>query len=177
MRFFIIISFILLISGCSNVKKTYWCGDHPCINKKERKAYFKKNKVLEIKEVNKKNKKEISDLDKIIKQAHLNEKKRIKDEKILKKEAKLEKKRKIKEQKKLAKLAREEQKKKLKKQKKQVKKTKITNKKSYIKKKPNIQKDKNIQSQIEVTDFEKIVNMIKEKNMSKSYPDINNIPN
>ena len=94
MRFFIIISFILLISGCSNVKKTYWCGDHPCINKKERKAYFKKNKVLEIKEVNKKNKKEISDLDKIIKQAHLNEKKRIKDEKILKKRSKIRKKKK-----------------------------------------------------------------------------------
>ena len=51
------------------------------------------------------------------------------------------------------------------------------NYKGYIKKKPELQKVKNIQSQIDLTDFEKIVNMIKEKNMSKSYPDINNIPN
>ena len=25
----------------------YWCGDHPCINKKEKEAYFKKNMIVE----------------------------------------------------------------------------------------------------------------------------------
>ena len=49
--------------------------------------------------------------------------------------------------------------------------------KKLIKKKSYVQKTKNIQSEIDLTDFDKIVNMIKEKNMSKSYPDINNIPN
>ena len=46
----IIISLLVLIfiSSCSNSKKAYWCGDHPCINKEEKQAYFKKNMVVEI---------------------------------------------------------------------------------------------------------------------------------
>ena len=43
----LIIIFFLLI-GCSNNKQVYWCGDHACLNKKEREEYFKKNKIVEV---------------------------------------------------------------------------------------------------------------------------------
>ena len=38
--FFLFILFMII--SCSSNKVVYWCGDHPCINKKEKKAYFKK---------------------------------------------------------------------------------------------------------------------------------------
>ena len=30
-----------MIISCSANKGVYWCGDHSCINKKEKEAYFK----------------------------------------------------------------------------------------------------------------------------------------
>ena len=33
----------LLLLNCSNNKTVYWCGDHACVNNKEKKIYFKKN--------------------------------------------------------------------------------------------------------------------------------------
>ena len=35
-----------LIIGCANNKVVYWCGDHPCINKKKKKTYFKKKMIF-----------------------------------------------------------------------------------------------------------------------------------
>ena len=36
--FFIFILFMVV--ACNNNKIVYWCGDHPCINKKEKEALF-----------------------------------------------------------------------------------------------------------------------------------------
>ena len=58
------ILFIVMI-GCSNNKVVYWCGDHPCTNKKERESYFKKTMIVEIKELKKIKAKENSEIEKI----------------------------------------------------------------------------------------------------------------
>ena len=39
--------------SCTNNKGVYWCGDHPCINKEEKEAYFKKTMIVEVKNYNK----------------------------------------------------------------------------------------------------------------------------
>ena len=49
-KIFFLITFLLIFS-CSNNKMVYWCGDHACVNKSERQAYFKKYMVLEMREV------------------------------------------------------------------------------------------------------------------------------
>ena len=41
--------FIIMFISCSASKKTYVCGDRPCIDKKESKEYFAKNLSVEIK--------------------------------------------------------------------------------------------------------------------------------
>ena len=92
-KIFFLLIFTLLLN-CSNQKKVYWCGDHPCINKKEREAYFKKNMSVEVKTV-KVSDKDKSEIRAITEQARLNEKKRIKKEKDLAKIARLEEKRKM----------------------------------------------------------------------------------
>ena len=43
--FFLFILFIII--SCSPNRGVYWCGDHPCINKKEKEAYFKKTMIVE----------------------------------------------------------------------------------------------------------------------------------
>ena len=80
MRIFFFILLGFFVSSCETTKKVYWCGDHPCINKAEKEAYFKKTMIVEIKKLSeiKKNK---SNIDKVLKQAEINEKKRLKDEK------------------------------------------------------------------------------------------------
>ena len=45
MKNFSLVIIFAIIVGCSSSKGVYWCGDHPCINKKEREAYFKKNMI------------------------------------------------------------------------------------------------------------------------------------
>ena len=97
----VVLSFalIILLSTCSSNKSVYWCGDHPCINKKEKEAYFKKTMIIEKKILDKKNKKNLATSEKIIKEAKIKEEKRIKKEKELKKENKLEQKRSKKAQK------------------------------------------------------------------------------
>ena len=53
---------LFMIISCSNDKVVYLCGDHPCINKKEREAYFKKTMIIEVRELTKNDKKESSEL-------------------------------------------------------------------------------------------------------------------
>ena len=103
MRKIILLLSIFLIFGCQSQKTVYWCGDHPCVNKKEKEAYFKKNMIVEIRVLNKNYKKNDSEMEKIISQAKLKEKKRIKDEKDLAKQMKLEEKKRLKEEKDFAK--------------------------------------------------------------------------
>ena len=50
---FLTISISIFIFGCSAGKGVYWCGDHPCINKKEKEAYFKKTMIVEVRNYNK----------------------------------------------------------------------------------------------------------------------------
>ena len=59
MKHLILLIFSLLLFACSKVKKVYWCGDHACINNKEKEAYFKKTMIIEIRELSKQNKKEV----------------------------------------------------------------------------------------------------------------------
>ena len=94
-KLYLMLLFFLLVN-CSTNKGVYWCGDHPCINKKERKAYFRETMIIEIRQIDKK-KISNSELEKITEQARVNEKKRIKKEKEESKLAKSEQKRLIKE--------------------------------------------------------------------------------
>ena len=70
-KFYYIIIFFVVFS-CANNKVAYWCGDHPCINKKEREAYFKETMVVETKNINKKKLTNNSDIERIILQTRTN---------------------------------------------------------------------------------------------------------
>ena len=58
MKNLLIISFVLLISCSTNVKKVYMCGDRECVDKKEADEYFSKTLISEIKVLDNKKKKE-----------------------------------------------------------------------------------------------------------------------
>ena len=160
--FYLIIFFVII--GCSTNKVVYWCGDHPCINKKEKEAYFKKTMVVEMKELKKTNINNNSEIEKIIQQVKLDEKKRIEQEKDLIKQAKLDEKRKIKEEKNLAKQIQKDEKKIIKKGR-ETSKQKVLIDTGFA----NIE--------IETTKFKELVEKITKKNLFRSYPDINDIPN
>ena len=49
------IALFIFIISCSGNKGVYWCGDHPCINKDEKEAYFKKTMIVEVRNYNKNN--------------------------------------------------------------------------------------------------------------------------
>ncbi len=48
MRFFLFIIFLFLFSCSNKVTQVYICGDHACVNKKERKEYFDNNISIEV---------------------------------------------------------------------------------------------------------------------------------
>ena len=155
---------LFIFTSCSTDKGTYWCGDHPCINKKEKEAYFKKTMIVEIKNLEKMNSKNNSEIEKIIQQARKGEKKRINNEKNMAKQAKLEDKRKKKEEKYLTKqIERDEAR--------IIKKEKKTSKQSV-----NINAGTEGPATIS-TNFNKLVEKIKSKSIFRPYPDINDIPN
>ena len=171
--------------GCSNQKKVYWCGDHACINKKERKLYFEKTMTVEvvkssdkqkknkseiseiIKEVYQENKKEIKGEKELAKQVRLEEKRRAKEEKELAKQVRLEEKRRAKEEKELAKQVRLEEKRRAKEEK-----VLLTNKSLKNKKPPKI-KSVSSNTEFPVDNFNDLVKKVTEKNMIKPYPNIN----
>ena len=170
-KIFFLITFLLIFS-CSNNKMVYWCGDHACVNKSERQAYFKKYMVLEMREVvkNKIDNKE----QKASKKKFKDEKKEgIKEEKRLKKLAKLENKRKKKEEKKLKKEIIKEEKVSLKKKKKLINDNNIDQPKIVQagKKKINLLNKKN-----KFSEFDEIAKIIKNNSKSAAYPNINTVP-
>ena len=59
MNFCIILIIAFFLSSCGKPKTVLICGDHVCINKKEAEQYFQENLSLEVKIVDKKDKKEI----------------------------------------------------------------------------------------------------------------------
>ena len=168
---FLFFLFLLLVE-CSNNKIVYWCGDHACINKKEKKSYFKKTLIIQVKHINQKNKIKYTDIDKILQQTKVSDKQKIKENKKLAKQTYREEKIKRKIEKKLAKKAYREQKNKEKRE------------KILAKKKPKIiqlskkvvKKRTSTLSKIVSDDFSKIADRIIKKNSSKNYPDINNVP-
>jgi len=163
MKILIFIFFLMMLVNCSNNKTIYWCGDHPCVNKKERKAYFKETMTVEVRNISKYKKINKSESDKITEQAILNKKKIIKQEKALAKQARLEEKRKIKEEKKEARLKKKASKK-AKKQKKKIKDDVVLDAK--------IDKNENAFSE-----FNDLVDKITKKNILRPFPNINDIPN
>ena len=162
--FFLFILFMII--SCSSNKVVYWCGDHPCINKKEKKAYFKKNMIVEMKSIKSKNYKNNSEIEKIMQESQKKEKIRIKNEKNSSKQIKLEEKRRIKEEKDLAKQINLEEKKRIKGEKKSYKRKIYVNKEKQLKK-----------AEIDLDEFSELVEKITKKNTFKPYPDINEIPN
>ena len=194
MKYLILLIFSLLVFACSNGKRVYWCGDHACINNKEKEAYFKKTMIVEIRELSKQNKKSKSELEIIKKQAGLEQKKEIKNEKELAKQARLDEKRKMKEEKELAKQARLDEKRRMKEEKelakqvlleeiKIIKEEKKSSKKKILKteivplEKEVIINTGTARINISSTEFKELVEKITKKNMFKPYPNINAIPN
>jgi len=194
MKYLILLIFSLLVFACSNGKRVYWCGDHACINNKEKEAYFKKTMIIEIRDLSKQNKKSKSELEIIKKQAGLEQKKEIKNEKELAKQVRLDKKRRIKEEKELAKQVRLDKKRRIKEENELTKQVRLEEKKiikeekkSYKKK---ILKTENVPLEKEIVintgiarinissnEFKELVEKITNKNMFRPYPNINDIPN
>ena len=164
MKIVFILLFLIINYSCTPRSQTYWCGDHPCINKKEKEAYFKKTMTIEVKEDNKFKSKKESEIKKIMDQARLKEKERILNEKELTKQAKLEEKRRIKEEKEFSKELELDQKEISKNQKKKSEPTiKITE--VIVKSKTNFDS------------FDELVEKINRRNSLRPFPDINDIPN
>ena len=179
MRFIIIFVFLSLLFSCANNRSVYWCGDHACINNKERKSYFKKTMIVEKRKLTKDNKLNKSEFEKIKKRAKLDQKREIKEEKETAKQAKLDRKRKIKEQKEAAKQAKLDEKRRIKEEKelkkKIIKEEKLLNKKS--KKNKNLSTYKKADIIISNSEFSDLKDNVIKKNMLRPYPDINDIPN
>tara|TARA_Y100001960_G_C14583913_1_gene782194 strand:+ start:469 stop:993 length:525 start_codon:yes stop_codon:yes gene_type:complete len=173
MKKILLILFFFILTSCSNNKMVYWCGDHACVNKAEREAYFKKNMTIEMREI-KKNKtdKKLQALSE--KKFKKEEKERIKEEKRLKKLAKLEEKRKKKEEKKLKKEIIKEEKVTLKRKKKLIKNETKSNQPKIVKSN-NDKVDTNI-SKSSFSQFDEFVKFIMDETKSSEYPDINTVP-
>ena len=179
MKYLILLIFSLLVFACSNGKRVYWCGDHACINNKEKESYFKKTMIVEVRELSKQNKKSKSELEIIKKQAGIEQKKEIKNEKELAKQARLDEKRRLKEEKKLAKQARLEKKEGAN----DIWKVEKKSSKKKVIKTENVPSEKEVvintsiaKIDISSTEFNKLVEKITKKNMFRSYPNINDIP-
>ena len=177
MKYLILFASFMFLFGCSGDKSVYWCGDHACVNKKEKEAYFKKNMVVEMKSAKKTDYKNNSEIKQLMQEAEGKEKIRIKndkssskqvklEEKKLAKQIELEEKRQIKEEKKLAKQIKLEEKKQNKKK-----------KKSSIKKIDGNNEKQLKKAEINLSEFSEIVEKITRKNTFKPYPDINDIAN
>jgi len=184
MKHLILLIPLILLFACSNGKEVYWCGDHACINNKEKEAYFKKTMIVEIKELGKRDKKSKSELEIIKKQAGLEQKEKIKNDKELNKQARLEEKRRIKEERELAKQVRLEEKRRIKEERELAKQVRLEERKSSKKKIPKNQNKKTVINTsladddiISSAEFKKLVERIIKKNKFRSYPNINDIPN
>ena len=205
MKYFIVLLFLILLS-CTNKNEVYWCGDHACINNKEKKAYFEKTLITEIRDFTKQKRKKSDfeiikekaglDLDKE-KEEEFEDKIKVlstKEQKALAKQLRLEEKQRIKEEKKLAKQSRLDEKKigneakaegdctklvklheklKCKMDEKKANKAKSKKDDSKIKLEASVINEKDMDSSVE---FNELVKKIHKKNLSRSYPDINDIP-
>jgi len=157
---YLIFLFFTLISCSNGAKEVYWCGDHACINKKERKIYFAETMIVEVRKLDKKFELNKVEKDKILKAIKLKDKKYTKkikkndddsyanSEKLIIKKTKKNKKQKKKKY------------------------TKKKSKKWFFKKK---KVDKSIYEESSLSKFNDLANKISKQNESKDFPDINNI--
>ena len=185
MRKYLLFFIFIFNISCSVNDGVYWCGDHPCINKKEKEAYFKKTMIVEMRNYDKNKMKSDSEIEKLLNQAKLDEKKRIltekelvkktkKEEKELAKQLRLEEKKIIKEEKELAKQLKLDEKKRIKEKNKIRKVVKLEKKKSNKKKMIKVvSRAENLE--ISSHKFEGLVKKIMERNSSRPYPEINDI--
>ena len=60
MRKFLILLLFLFLYSCSKPKTVLICGDHICVNKTEAEQYFQENLSIEVKIIDKKQKKKIN---------------------------------------------------------------------------------------------------------------------
>jgi len=165
------ILFTTLLIGCANSNQVYWCGDHPCVNKKEREDFFKENMTIEVKKLSTEEKKQYSEVEKVFEQAYSKKvKKRILKEKQIDKKNKYEEKEKIKEDKILAKEKMLEREKLLKKEKKLLKKNQ--KKKNKVKK---VESSENLLTEKNNSDFTSLVEKVMKNSLSKPYPDLNDV--
>ena len=74
MKNYLFLFIFFLIINCASREGVYWCGDHPCINKKEKEAYFKKTMIVEVKNLKKDTYEDKSAIEKLLKQSQMNEK-------------------------------------------------------------------------------------------------------
>jgi hypothetical protein len=58
MKYVLLITLFFFIQNCSKQKIVYICGDHICVNKSEAEQYFEENLSLEVKIIDKENKKD-----------------------------------------------------------------------------------------------------------------------
>jgi len=182
MKKILLLFVLLIVSNCSNTKGVYWCGDHACINKKEKEAYFKKTMIVEVKYAEQINNKDNTEYEKILTNVKDKEKNRIISEKNLSKKTKYEIKNQIKEEKKLAKQINQEEKNRIKETKKLAKKLRKEEKKILNNEKKSAKQTKVVSSEpykieIKPNKFSELVDYIHKKNVLKKYPDINKIPN
>ena len=63
MRFLLILSLFLFLQHCGKPKTVLICGDHVCVNKKEAEQYFEENLSIEVKLLDKHNKKNKQNVD------------------------------------------------------------------------------------------------------------------
>jgi len=199
MKKLILIITLFFLTCCSTGKKTYWCGDRPCINNEEKEAYFKKTMIVEIKDIEKKSSKTDSEIEKIILQAQKKDKKKNKEKKYFDKQTKLEAKRKKKDEKRSSKQRKLEAKeiekekkkiareakleaKRIEKEKQKLTKQTKTDESKKIKNEENEEAKTSTNSDFEreklpnfTTSFSKLVEEITNRNILRPYPDINDI--
>jgi hypothetical protein len=171
MRFFLFIVFLFLFSCSNKITQVYICGDHPCVNKKERKEYFDNNISIEVFTItpDKKNKKKFTLVDlNLMKDADNKNKEKSKSLSSVK--SKEDVKKIIKKRRKLAKLKLKENK---------VKEGKKIDKISKIKSKNPFKGKKNesitfirICKNLEECDIDKISKIIMDMGRKNPFPDI-----
>ena len=181
MKIYIYFTVLVFIISCSANNGVYWCGDHACANNKEKEAYFKKTMIVEVKNLNKSNTKQISANERIINQSENKEVKVIIneeefDQKIQLEEEQIEKNEKeIEELIKLQEQERAKEEKELKTQVKLEKDQKLRVKKKEQKTLSSFAKVVEIK-EIRSKNFDELVDKILKRNSSRSYPKINDIP-
>ena len=174
MRFFLFIIFLFLCSCSNKVTQIYICGDHPCVNKKERKEYFNNNISIEVFTIipDKKNKKNFTLVDlNLMKDDDNKDRKKSKD--LSSVESKEDVKKIIKKRRKLAKLKlKENRENKAKGQKKVNKISKIKSKNVFKDKKKEAITFIRICKNLEECDIDKISKIIMDMGRKNPFPDI-----